>query len=135
PAPAAVQVYALEPPRADLYDRINRRVLGFFESGLVDEVRALQAGLMPIGPVAAQAIGYREVLAMLAGRSTLDETIEQIQTRSRRFAKRQATWFRHLREVRAFPVEPAEDPEEVADRLARAIPREDDRAIARCDST
>ncbi len=95
----------------------------FFDSGLIEEVRALQAGARPLSPVAAQAIGYREVTAMLAGQATLDETIDRIQTRSRQFAKRQATWFRGLEEVRAFPVAPGEDAETVAGRLARQVAR------------
>ena len=75
----------------------------------------------PLSPVAAQGIGYSEVIAMLAGEANLDETIDRIQTRSRQFAKRQATWFRRLEEVRPFPLEPGEDPEVVADRLASKI--------------
>ena len=125
PAPAGVPVYALEPPRASLSDRINRRVLGFFDAGLVEEVRTLQAGARPLSPVAAQAIGYREVIAMLAGQATLGETIERIQTRTRQFAKRQATWFRGLEEVCLFPVGPDEDPEAIAERLARRIEAEE----------
>ena len=121
PAPTGVQVYALELPRANLYDRINRRVLGFFDSGLVEEVRTLQAGDRPMSPAAAQGIGYREVIAMLAGQANLAETIDSIQTRSRQFAKRQATWFRGLEEVQPFPVAPGEDPEAVADRMVRKI--------------
>ena len=62
-------------------------MLGFFELGLVEEVRTLQAGARPLSTVAAQGIGYREVIAMLAGESDLAETIDRIQTRSRRFAK------------------------------------------------
>ena len=80
---------------------------------------SLLAGERPMSPVAAQAIGYREVIAMLAGRATLAETIERIQARSRQFAKRQGTWFRGLEEVRAFPVEPDEEPEAIAERLGR----------------
>jgi tRNA dimethylallyltransferase len=121
PAPADVPVFALELPRASLYDRINRRVLGFFDAGLVEEVRALQAGPHPLSPAAAQGIGYREVIAMLAGQASPDETIERIQTRSRQFAKRQATWFRGLEEVRSFPVEPEENPEQIAERLTRSL--------------
>jgi tRNA dimethylallyltransferase len=121
PAPPTVPVYALEPPRDRLYDRIDRRVLAFFDAGLVEEVRSLQAGERPLSPVAAQAIGYREVLAMLAGEATLPETIERIQARSRRFAKRQATWFRGLEEVQTFPVGLDEAPEAIAGRLAGRI--------------
>jgi tRNA dimethylallyltransferase len=74
-----------------------------------------------LSPVAAQAIGYREVLAMLAGQATLEVTIDRIQARTRQFAKRQATWFRGLEEVRPFPVGPDEDPATIAERLARRI--------------
>jgi tRNA dimethylallyltransferase len=124
PAPARVAVYALEPPRDRLYERIDRRVLAFFDAGLVEEVRTLQTGEHPLSPIAAQAIGYREVIAMLAGRATLPQTIERIQVRSRQFAKRQATWFRGLKEVRAFPVEPDEEPENVAERLVGRLEQE-----------
>ena len=123
PAPASVPVVALEPPRDRLYQRIDRRVLAFFDAGLVDEVRSLQEDERPLSPIAAQAIGYREVIAMLEGRATLPETIEQIQARSRRFAKRQGTWFRGLEEVRAFPVDPDEDPEAIAGRLVAELGR------------
>jgi tRNA dimethylallyltransferase len=118
PAPVSVRVLALEPPREYLRERIDRRVLAFFDAGLVDEVRSLQKGAFSMSPVAAQAIGYREVIAMLDGRATLPETIEQIQRRSRQFARRQATWFRGLEEVQAFPVDPDEDAEAIAERLA-----------------
>ena len=118
PAPATVPVLALDPPRDRLHERIDRRVLTFFERGLVDEVRSLQAGDRPMSSVAAQAIGYREVIAMLAGQATLAETIERVQTRSRQFAKRQGTWFRGLEEVESLPVDPDEDPEAIAERIA-----------------
>jgi tRNA dimethylallyltransferase len=121
PAPRSVCVFALDLPRACLHDRINRRVLKFIEAGLVDEVRRLQAGSRPFSKEAAQAIGYREVIAMLAGQATLSQTIELVQTRTRQFAKRQVTWFRHLEEVRSINVSPDEGPESVADRLALSI--------------
>ncbi len=108
-------------PRAGLYERIDRRVLAFFDAGLVEEVRSLQAGERPLSSVAAQAIGYREVIAMLAGQGTLAETIERVQVRSRQFAKRQGTWFRGLEEVEGFPVMDEEDPEVIADRLAMRL--------------
>ena len=66
--------------------------------------------------MAAQAIGYREVIAMLAGQASLDETIDRIQARTRQFAKRQATWFRGLKEVESMPVSGEEHPEELAER-------------------
>ena len=100
-------VIALERPRAELYERIDRRVTAMFEAGLVEEVRALMAGPSPLSAVAAQAVGYREVIEMLEGKFTLAETIPRVQTRSRQFAKRQTTWFRGLAEVRPWPVDSA----------------------------
>ncbi len=121
PAPSSVPVFALSLPRAELHDRINRRVVSFFEAGLVDEVRALLAGPRPPSDVAAQAIGYGEVIAMLGGQAKLGQTIERIQARSRQFAKRQATWFRGLAEVRPITVADDDDPEAIADRLAAVV--------------
>jgi tRNA dimethylallyltransferase len=121
PAPASVPVFALEPPRAVLRDRINRRVLRFLEAGLIDEVTTLTSAPKPLSLAAGQAIGYREVIAMLAGTATLDQTIERMQARTRQFAKHQATWFRGLKEVRSVPVTSEESPETCADRLERAI--------------
>jgi len=121
PAPASVPVFAMELPRPLLYERINRRVIEMFDAGLVEEVRRLQAGPRPIGEVAAKGVGYREVLAHLAGELDLKSTIELVQTRTRQFAKRQGTWFRGLAEVRPLPVPADEPPEETARRLAELV--------------
>jgi tRNA dimethylallyltransferase len=86
----------LDLPRAELYDRINRRVEQMFAAGLVEEARALRLLPRPLSREAAQALGYKEVFAYLDGRATLAETIVQVQLRSRNFAKRQLTWFRRL---------------------------------------
>jgi tRNA dimethylallyltransferase len=116
PAEGAL-VVAVERPRGMLHDRIDRRVRAMFAAGLVEEVRALQAGPGPLHPVPAQGVGYREVIDLLAGRATLDETIARVQARTRQFAKRQATWFRGLAEVRPWPVADEEPPELTARRL------------------
>ena len=121
PAPAGVAVFALERPRAELHERIDRRVVGMFADGLVEEVRALESGARPPGPVAAQGVGYREVIDHLAGRVGLDATVARVQARTRQFAKRQATWFRGLAEVRPWPVAPDEPPEATAAAAGRAI--------------
>jgi tRNA dimethylallyltransferase len=116
-----VRVFALERPRAELHDRINARVLQMFDSGLVDEVRGLLSGPRPLHPVPAQAVGYREVIEHLGGRSTLSEAIARTQARTRQFAKRQATWFRGLAEVQSWQVAPDEPLEVTAERLAKAL--------------
>jgi tRNA dimethylallyltransferase len=121
PAPPSVPVFALELPRASLHDRINHRVVHFFDAGLVEEVRALQTSARPLCNVAAQAIGYREVIALLAGEVSLDETIARVKARTRQFAKRQATWFRGLQEVRLLTVVPDEGPEAIAALLLARI--------------
>src|SRR5262249_22972201 len=97
------------------------RVARMFAAGFVAEVRTLQAGERPLGPVPAQAVGYREVLDHLAGHATLAQTIARVQARTRQFAKRQATWFRGLAEVKPWPVAPDEQPDATAERLVEAI--------------
>jgi tRNA dimethylallyltransferase len=121
PAPLEVPVFALELPRASLHHRINQRVVQFFDAGLVEEVRSLQAAPQLLSTVAAQGIGYREVIGMLAGETSLSQTIEQVQARTRQFAKRQGTWFRGLQEIRSLVVVPEEGPEAIAARLLPQI--------------
>jgi tRNA dimethylallyltransferase len=115
------KVAALRHDRPRLYQRINERVVRMFDDGFIDEVRALQSGSRPISDVAAQGVGYREVIDLLEGRSTLKEAIERIQTRTRQFAKRQETWFRGLAEVSPWPLRVEESPEMIAERLAEWI--------------
>ena len=67
-----------------------------FAAGLVDEVERLRSGSRPLSKEASQALGYKEVLAHLDGKQDLAATIALVQTRTRNFAKRQITWFRHL---------------------------------------
>jgi tRNA dimethylallyltransferase len=91
-----VKAFWLDLPRDELYARIDERVRRMFAAGLVDEVRALRRLPRPLSREAAQALGYKEVFAHLDGKAGLDETVGLIQQRSRNFAKRQLTWFRHL---------------------------------------
>lgn len=80
--------------RQDLYDRIDNRVLQMLDRGLIDEIRNLLAcGISPKA-TALQAIGYKEFIAALDGRCTIEEATALVQQSSRRYAKRQLTWFR-----------------------------------------
>ena len=80
--------------RQDLYDRIDRRVDAMLQAGLLDEVRSLlEAGIDPRA-TSMQAIGYREALSALQGQTPLELAVEQMKRNSRRYAKRQLTWFR-----------------------------------------
>ena len=81
--------------RADLRERIDRRVDAMVEAGLLDEVRALlRSGLSP-DATALQAIGYKQFLAVERGEATEEEAVEEVKLRSRQYAKRQLTWLRH----------------------------------------
>jgi tRNA dimethylallyltransferase len=86
----------LDLPRPTLYERIDARVERMIAGGLVEEVEALRRLGRPISREATQALGYKEMFNHLDGRASLAETVRRIQTRSRHFAKRQITWFRHL---------------------------------------
>lgn len=80
--------------REALYRRIDLRVENMIEQGLVDEVRRLLDSGVPANATAMQAIGYKELTAYLRGEGTLEEAVAAIQQASRRYAKRQRTWFR-----------------------------------------
>lgn len=85
--------------RETLYRRIDLRVEKMVESGLADEVRRLLDSGVPATATAMQAIGYKELTAALRGEGTLPEAIAAIQQASRRYAKRQRTWFRRNEKI------------------------------------
>jgi tRNA dimethylallyltransferase len=87
---------ALDVPRPELYDRINRRVESMVAAGWPDEVRRLRELLQPLSKEAAKALGYHEMADYLDGKSALSTAVETIRLRSRQFAKRQLTWLRNL---------------------------------------
>lgn len=79
-----------------LYSRIDRRVDLMMDEGLFGEVSGLySSGVLKDGTTASQAIGYKEIAEHLRGECTLHEAVEKIKLASRRYAKRQLTWFRH----------------------------------------
>lgn len=86
--------------RADLYARIDRRVDAMLEAGLLREIRELLASGVPATATAMQAIGYKEFIAALEGRCTVDEAAAQVRQASRHYAKRQLTWFRRNPNIR-----------------------------------
>jgi tRNA dimethylallyltransferase len=94
--PAAdLLVFVLDLPRPELTARIHERVDAMVRAGLVDEVRSLlDAGYGP-GDPGMSATGYAELIPHLRGVVALEEALEQIRAATRRYARRQATWFRH----------------------------------------
>ena len=92
-------IIGLDIDREELYDRINRRVDKMIEQGLVQEVRALyDQNIRDVQSV--KAIGYKELYDYFDGRSTFEEAIESIKQNSRRYAKRQLTYFRNKLDVK-----------------------------------
>lgn len=93
------KLYVLCDEREKLYDRIERRVDKMFDCGLVDEVKGLYQYK---NCNSMQAIGYKEVVSYLEGNLSLDEAIESVKRGSRRYAKRQMTFFRGMKLEKTF---------------------------------
>lgn len=92
--------YGLTCDRAVLYERINKRVNLMMEMGLIDEVKGLVDQGLSLALTSRQAIGYKEIIDYLEGTLTLSEAVDLIKMRSRRYAKRQLSWFK--RDSRIF---------------------------------
>ncbi len=95
--------------RADLYARIDRRVDAMFQAGLADEVAALLQSGVPPAATAMQAIGYKETAAALRGEIAMGEAIRLVKLGSRRYAKRQRTWFRRNPAIHWITLTPTRD--------------------------
>ena len=112
--------------RADLYERIDRRVGLMLEMGLIDEIQGLLAAGIPEKCTALQAIGYKEFVAALNGECTVEEAADLVRQSSRRYAKRQLTWFRRNKAIHWLVRKPGQSGEEIL-ASARQIFQENDR--------
>ena len=106
--------------RQELYDRIDLRVELMVQAGLLDEIREVLSSGIPEKATAMQAIGYKEFIDAMAGRSTMEEAIAQVRQSSRRYAKRQLTWFRRNDKIHWLRREPGQSAEEIFS-AARAL--------------
>jgi tRNA dimethylallyltransferase len=113
-----VQV-GVQVPRAQLDERIAGRVAAMWQAGLVAEVRGLVAVGLPEGKTASRALGYAQVLRFLAGEWSAEETVAQTVKATRRFARRQESWFR--RDPRITWLSADEADADRADLAARAM--------------
>ena len=93
------KVFALNMERSVLYERINKRVDIMLEQGLIEEVKNILKKYNEF-PTAMQAIGYKEIVEYFNGDLTKEEAIEKIKQESRRYAKRQLTWFKKIANVK-----------------------------------
>ena len=87
-------VFGLSRPRSSLHVRIEKRVDNMMQQGLVDEVRSLLQKGYSLENQALQTVGYSEIISHLNGEVSLEEAVEKIKTQTRRYAKRQETWFK-----------------------------------------
>ena len=92
------KLFAIDMPRDILYDRINRRVDIMIENGLIKEVEDIYNKYKEF-PTSMQGLGYKEVVEYLKKETTYDEMVEKIKQESRRYAKRQLTWFRKYQDI------------------------------------
>ena len=99
PPPYQYIVFAIDMDREKLYERINKRVDIMIEQGLIEEVQELIEKYKEF-PTAMQGLGYKEVVEYLEGKTTKDEMIEKLKMETRRYAKRQLTWFRKDKEIK-----------------------------------
>ena len=103
--------------REDIYRRINERVEIMFDKGLVDEVQSLLDNPGGLSKQAKQALGYKEIIQYLDGGLTLDDAKEMVKQSTRRFAKRQMTWFRSFPDVQWLETEEHEGPGPISDEI------------------
>jgi len=102
-----LSVAGMTAPRSSLDRLINDRVEHMFAAGLVEEVRALEASGYRGSLTSVQALGYAQVLAYLDGRVTMSQAMQETKNKTRRFARRQLTWFKADPRVKWFESDPA----------------------------
>ena len=112
--------------RSELYRRINLRVGIMLEMGLIQEIKDLLASGIPEKATALQAIGYKEFVAALNGECTIEEAADQVRMFSRRYAKRQLTWFRRNKNIHWLIRDASQSSEEILAQ-ARQVIREFDK--------
>jgi tRNA dimethylallyltransferase len=111
-----VVLIGLTMDRDILYERINKRVDLMLEQGLLDEVKGLyDKGIR--NTQAIQAIGYKEIYDYFDGKITLDDAIDQLKQNSRRYAKRQLTWFRNKMDVKWYDMTPPLEYDDMVDEI------------------
>ena len=118
-----IAVVYLRRTAADLERRLVARVLAMARAGVVEEVRALLARERPLSPEAASAIGFDDLREHLEGRLPLEACLERIVRATRRFTKRQATFFRQFRDATILDLGAEQSTEEVADAALLAFAR------------
>ncbi|HZK18757.1 MAG TPA: tRNA (adenosine(37)-N6)-dimethylallyltransferase MiaA [Clostridia bacterium] len=105
-----VKMFGLRMRRENLYNRINNRVDEMLSMGLIEEVRGLLLKGYDTGLVSMKGLGYKEMASFIKGETTLEEATYLLKRNTRRFAKRQLTWFRKETRINWIDVEKHSDP-------------------------
>lgn len=105
----AVYIGLMYEDREKLYERINLRVDKMMEEGLLSEVKGILERGVPPSATSMQAIGYKELVAYFEGKCSLEEAAENIKQASRRYAKRQMTWFKRNKQINWIAVDKSEN--------------------------
>ena len=108
-------------PRQLLYDRIDLRVGIMLEQGLVQEIRELLDSGIPADCTAMQAIGYKEFIAAMEGRITVEEAADEVRKASRHYAKRQLTWFKRNKNMHWLTRREGDGAEEILEKARRLV--------------
>lgn len=114
-------IFGLKWERQKLYERINRRVDQMIKAGLIDEVQNILKKFGRDVNVALQTVGYKEVIELLNGKISYDDMIELIKRNTRRYAKRQLTWFRKDKNIQWIEIQSEDEFEEIAERIINKI--------------
>ena len=116
-----VAVIGLTSERSLLYERINQRVDQMMADGLLDEVKSLLASGVPADAQSMKGIGYKELVAYLDGKCTLEEAVDEIKKGTRHFAKRQFTWYRKMPYIDWYEVKTKKDIIEIEKEIAKKL--------------
>lgn len=114
-------IIVLNRDRQALYDRINLRVDIMLKNGLIEEVKGLLEKGYTKDMISMQGIGYKEIIKYFNGEYTLEEAIEIIKRDSRRYAKRQLTWFRRYEDAKWFEIDKFDSAEELKDAVVSYV--------------
>ncbi|MBD0380442.1 tRNA (adenosine(37)-N6)-dimethylallyltransferase MiaA [Paenibacillus sedimenti] len=98
-SPYELCIIGLTMDRALLYQRIEERIDAMMEEGLIEEVKSVLDSGCPKNAISMQALGYKEIVRYLDGELSLEEAVTLLKRDTRRFAKRQLSWFRHMKDI------------------------------------
>lgn len=111
----------LNRDREALYERVNKRVDIMFNDGLLDEVKNLVEMGLKVEDISMKGIGYKEVIGYLNGEYDLERAIELIKRNTRRYAKRQLTWFKRYKKMKWFDINKDTDKEKIINNIIQFV--------------